>query len=132
MSGHRGADSSGTTLTAEQVEAALRTNERRLLSQKEAFQAALARRASAARTRASAERQAFLLTRSDALRPLVDPTEIQIEAARTASCTATTPTVCRAFAGRYPLEGFGARFFADLRTGHTVTVTDKEGIHDCR
>ncbi|GAA5513942.1 protein-glutamate methylesterase/protein-glutamine glutaminase [Deinococcus carri] len=95
--------------------------------------------------RASEERQTFLLRLSDALRPLSDPIEIQSEAARVlghhfgagraayAEIEADNVhfTVHRdytdgvpSFAGRYPFEGFGARFFAELRTGRTVCVTD--------
>jgi PAS domain S-box-containing protein len=95
--------------------------------------------------RESEERQAFLLKLSDALRPLADPIAIQVEAtcilgrhlgagrAAYAEIEADDAhfTVHHdytdgvpSFAGRHPNDSDAPWYFAELRAGRTVVVTD--------
>ena len=98
--------------------------------------------------RQSEERKAFLLTLSDALRPLIDPVEIQTVAVRVLGerlgarralygdieskedsdyyvvgpqyCAPGVPSVI----GSFRVDDFGAKLFDDCRAGRTVVVAD--------
>lgn len=98
--------------------------------------------------RASEDRKSFLLTLSDALRPLADPIDVQNEAARVLGAHVGAGRAAYAdigddgacftvhrdytdglpsFVGRYPVDGYGGpEMWAELRAGRTVSVADAE------
>ena len=103
--------------------------------------------------RESGERQAFLLKLSDALRPLENPGDVQLAAARTLGehlgvdrCFYFVPewengeqinVIERDFyiaagmpslVGRYPVRAFGAAIFAPILRGEVVAIADVEAL----
>jgi PAS domain S-box-containing protein len=93
--------------------------------------------------RRTAQREAFLVTLSDALRPLADPVEIQATASRLIGEYLGTNRALyfeirganyfverdyvngvEALAGSYPIDSFGQDLLAAYRAGRTVSIPD--------
>ena len=107
------------------------------------------RQEAVARLLASEERQAFTMHLVDALRPLIDPVEVQSAASRMLGEFLKANRVVyyeirdeeyvierdytagvQPLAGRYPVASFGTALLAELLAGRTVIETDATTKHD--
>jgi PAS domain S-box-containing protein len=93
--------------------------------------------------RRTAERDAFLITLADALRPLTNPIKVQITASRVLGEHLGANRVAyfeiraldyyierdyvngvKTIAGSYPIDAYGANIFAEFCSGRTLSVSD--------